>query len=69
MNESEGDPMSAGNIIGILFSLVLFVVGMMFSGGNFAFFVIGIIGLVATIYFVVRIVSDILRRMREGNTK
>lgn len=60
--------MSAANLIGILFSLVLFIFGMMFTGIGIAFFVIGMIGLVCTIFFVVRIVSSLLKGMRRGNT-
>ena len=60
--------MSAANIIGILFSLVLFIFGMMFTRIGIAFFVVGIIGLVCTIFFVVRIVSSILKEFRKGNT-
>jgi len=60
--------MYAGNLVGILFSFVLFIIGMIFSAKGMAFFVIGIIGLVCTVYFLVRIVLDLLKGIRKGNS-
>jgi len=60
--------MSTGNLVGILFSFILFIIGMIFSAKGMTFFVIGIIGLVSTIYFLVRIVSDLLKGIRKGNS-
>lgn len=64
----EGKPLSIGNIIGILFFFVLFIFGMMFSGVQSLFFGIGIIGFLGTVFFVVRIVSDVLKEMHRRNT-
>ena len=41
---------------------------MIFSAKGMPFFVIGIIGLVSTIYFLVRIVSALLKGIRKGNS-
>ncbi|CAM5183685.1 putative protein OS=Ureibacillus acetophenoni OX=614649 GN=SAMN05877842_101131 PE=4 SV=1 [Ureibacillus acetophenoni] len=60
--------MTTGNVIGILFSFVLFIIGMLFTGAGIAFFAIGIIGLICTVFFLIRIVSSILRKMRQGNS-
>ena len=58
-----------GHILGIMFFFILFSLGMRFSHQNSIFFVLGIIGFVGTVYFIVRIVSAILTEMKRKNTE
>lgn len=64
------------NIIGIrnVIGFILFFVIYFFSlkVGFFqqsAFFVFGIIGLIGAVFFIVRIVSNILKEMKKRNTE
>lgn len=56
-------------IIGTIFFFILFVVGMIYASQSIWMMVLGIIGLIGTSYFIVRIVSDVLREMRRRNTE
>ncbi len=56
-------------IIGIIFFFILFIVGMIYASQSIWMMVLGIIGLIGTSYFIVRIVSDVLREMRRRNTE
>ena len=56
-------------IIGTIFFFILFLVGMIYASQSIWMMVLGIIGLIGTSYFIVRIVSDVLREMRRRNTE
>ena len=56
-------------IIGTIFFFILFVVGMINASQSIWMMVLGIVGLIGTSYFIVRIVSDVLREMRRRNTE
>lgn len=61
--------MPVSYIIGIVFFFILFVVGMIYASQSIWMMILGIIGLIATAYFITRIVSDILREMHRRNTE
>ena len=56
-------------IIGTIFFFIFFVVGMINASQSIWMMVLGIVGLIGTSYFIVRIVSDVLREMRRRNTE
>lgn len=60
--------MGVGNIIGFLLFFVIYFFSLMF--GFFqqtAFFIFGIIGLIGAVFFIVKIVSNILKEMKKRN--
>ena len=56
-------------MIGTIFFFILFVVGMIYASQSIWMMVLGIVGLIGTSYFIVRIVSDVLQEMRRRNTE
>ena len=56
-------------IIGTIFFFILFIVGMIYASQSIWMMVLGTVGLIGTSYFIVRIVSDVLREMRRRNTE
>lgn len=53
------------NLVGLLISFVLFVIGMLFSPEIPFLYFFGILGLAGTAYFVTRIVSDLYRSLNQ----
>ncbi|MGM9949542.1 MAG: hypothetical protein ACI33P_05425 [Lysinibacillus sp.] len=56
-------------MIGTIFFFILFVVGMINASQSTWMLVLGIVGLIGTAYFIIRIVSDVLREMHRRNTE
>ncbi|WP_413361955.1 hypothetical protein [Lysinibacillus sp. 3P01SB] len=50
---------------GLVFSFVLFIVGMLFSSEIPVLYFFGILGLAGTAYFVTRIISDLYRSLHQ----
>ena len=57
--------MNVMNLVGLLISFVLFVIGMLFSPEIPGLYFFGILGLAGTAYFVTRIVSDLYRSLNQ----
>lgn len=57
--------MNVMNLVGLLISFVLFVIGMLFSPEIPFLYFFGILGLAGTAYFVTRIVSDLYRSLNQ----
>ena len=57
--------MNAMNLVGLLVSFVLFVIGMLFSPEIPILYFFGILGLAGTAYFVTRIVSELYRSLNQ----
>ncbi|MGN7115450.1 hypothetical protein [Lysinibacillus odysseyi] len=51
--------------VGLLFSFIIFILGMLFSPDIPVLYFIGIIGLAATAYCVTRIISDLYRSLHQ----
>ena len=57
--------MNVMNLVGLLVSFVLFVIGMLFSTEIPILYFFGILGLAGTAYFVTRIVSELYRSLNQ----
>lgn len=57
--------MNIMNLVGLLGSFAIFVIGMLFSIEMPVLYFFGIIGLAGTAYFVTRIVSEVYRSLHQ----